>query len=372
MLWITASSFFTECYSSKRYSVLNSAVILPVKDPDDSLLEYIKGLISNGVKKLIVVDDGSEADCGDLFDEIKELPQCDLIRQEENCGIAWALKDAMDHYLDKGYNEVYNGVAYVEYLGRYAYSDIERVSEAMDSNPESIIISERTFDDGVEKNKKIGNRIMIMIYDFLYGIRVKDPQSGLRGFPNKIIPRIMKVDGVDYEYMINMVIEGQKHGMKPVCLKNEKISTNAQVFTKPYPKKNAGFIYKHLIIHFIKYIISALVSFALDVTLFQIFVGMLQPYHEAYILMATIFARAISSVWTFTFNRKVVFHSKDNLIKSLLKFYGLVAIQMFSSGVLVTLIFRAIRIIPEAVIKVIVDFSIFLISYKVEKQFIFK
>lgn len=351
---------------------MNSAVILPVQNPEYDLTGYIRDLVSNGVKKIIVVDDGSSDAYDPVFREVKQIPECDLMTLEDKTGVAWALKDAMDYYMDKGYDKIYNGVAYVEPQGTYSFSDIDRVSEAMEENPDSLILGERQFDDGVEKNKKIGNRITIMILSFLYGVKTKDPQTGLRGFPNKIIPKVMNIEGVDYQYMINMEIEAQKHRMPIVSVKNETVSTDSQVFTKPYPKKNAGFIYKNLMVHFIKYIVSALVSFALDVTLFQIFVGILEPHYDAYILMSTIFARAISSVWTFTFNRKVVFHSNDNLAISLLKFYGLVAIQMLASGGLVTIIFRALKVIPEAVIKVIVDFTIFLISYKVEKTFIFR
>lgn len=351
---------------------MNSAVILPVRNPNDSLVDYIRELISSGVKKFIVVDDGSSEEYAPVFKEIQSIPECDLVTMDDKCGIAWSLKDGLKYYLDQGYDKQFSGVMYIEYHGGYSVSDIERVSAAMEESPDTMILSERVFDAGVVKSKKTGNRIMVMIFDFLYGIRMKDPQTGLRGFPNKIISKLLNVDGLEYEYMLNMVIEGKKHGIPVKCLRNEEISTDAQVYTKPYPKKNAGFIYKNLIIHFIKYIISALVSFALDVTLFQIFVGLLQPYHAQYILMATIFARAISSVWTFTFNRKVVFHSTENIWKSLAKFYGLVVIQMLASGLLVTVLFNLIRIIPEAVIKVIVDFCIFLISYKVEKMFIFK
>ena len=351
---------------------MNSAVILPVHNPNDSLIDYVRELIANGINKIIVVNDGSSDEADSVFDGIRTISECDLIAIDGKCGIAWALKEGLKYYLDQKYDEQFKGVVYAEYHGRYAMSDIERVDAAMDDAPDTLIISERQFDKGVERNKKIGNRITTMIFDFLYGIRMKDPQSGLRGFPNKIIPKLLNVDGVDYEFMLNMVIEGKKHGIPVKCLRSQNVSLDEQVYTKPYPKKNSGYIYKNLIIHFIKYIVSALVSFALDVTLFQVFVGILQPHHAQYILLSTIIARAISSVWTFTFNRKVVFHSTENIWKSLGKFYGLVIIQMLGSGVLVTLLFNLIRIIPEAVIKVIVDFCIFLISYKVEKMFIFK
>ncbi len=345
---------------------------MPVQNPDELFVDYVRELVGSGLNKIIVIDDGSSEAYSPIIQDIAGIPECDLIRKDDPCGIAWAVKDGFEYYLDRHYDETYDGVVYIEGRGRYAWADVDNVAKAVSENPSSLILGEREFDKDVENNKKIGNRVTIMIFDFLYGIRTKDPQTGLRGFPNRIIPNILQIEGVDYQYMLNMMIQGKKHGIPIVSLRNEQISTNRQVFTKPYPKKNAGFIYKDLMMHFIKYIISALVSFGLDIALFQIFVGILQPHHSAYILMSTIFARAISSVWTFLFNRKVVFHSDDNLVKSLVKFYGLVAIQMFASGGLVTIIFNAIRIIPEAVIKVIVDFSIFLISYKVEKQFIFK
>ena len=54
---------------------MNSVVVIPSREPDDKLVPYIEKLISAGIKKIIVVNDGSSDKCNDIFSEIESIEQ---------------------------------------------------------------------------------------------------------------------------------------------------------------------------------------------------------------------------------------------------------------------------------------------------------
>lgn len=126
---------------------------------------------------------------------------------------------------------------------------------------------------------------------------------------------------------------------------------------------------------FIKYIISAGLSFGLDLGLFTIFVNTLKSLlGDVAILIATICARIISSFFNYLINRNSVFKKDDGSkadTKTLIKYYILVVVQMFISSILV-LGLHKITSINETIVKIPVDVFIFMVNYFVQKLYIFK
>lgn len=125
---------------------------------------------------------------------------------------------------------------------------------------------------------------------------------------------------------------------------------------------------------FIKYIVVAGGSFLLDLILFTIFSNIFQPILKTIsILVATIIARIISSFFNYIVNRNAVFAKKDKKvmdINTLVKYYGLVVIQMLVSAGCVTLLFTITKW-NETLIKLPVDIAIFIVNYIIQKKFIF-
>lgn len=125
---------------------------------------------------------------------------------------------------------------------------------------------------------------------------------------------------------------------------------------------------------FIKYIVVAGCSFLLDLILFTIFSNIFEPILKTIsILVATIIARVISSFFNYIANRNAVFNKKDRKvmdITTLVKYYGLVVIQMLVSAGCVTLLFTITKW-NETLIKLPVDIVIFAVNYIIQKKFIF-
>jgi putative flippase GtrA len=126
---------------------------------------------------------------------------------------------------------------------------------------------------------------------------------------------------------------------------------------------------------FIKYTISAGISFILDIFLFTIFVNVLTNYFNDYaIIISTIMARICSSLVNYLLNRNHVFnHSNKNIYdpNTLFKYYLLVITQMGVSALSVFLIHKIIDVAPTY-IKIPVDILIFIVNYFIQKHYIFR
>lgn len=126
---------------------------------------------------------------------------------------------------------------------------------------------------------------------------------------------------------------------------------------------------------FIKYIFSAGVSFLIDLTLFKIFVVLLNLVEFKYsIILGTIIARIISSFINYRINRNTVFKAGKDGSKmdkaSLIKYVALVIIQMFVSAFSVNYLYSLLEI-EEVLIKIPVEGTLFIINFFVQKLFIF-
>lgn len=126
---------------------------------------------------------------------------------------------------------------------------------------------------------------------------------------------------------------------------------------------------------FIKYILSAGISFTLDLTLFTIFNIIFERIIPAKsVIVATITARIISSIINYHINRNAVFSSdKNNKFdkSSFAKYVTLVIIQMLVSSFSVQIIHNITKI-NATLIKIPIECILFLCNYFIQKLFIFK
>ena len=126
---------------------------------------------------------------------------------------------------------------------------------------------------------------------------------------------------------------------------------------------------------FFKYILSAGISFLIDISLFTIFLKLLKSNLNSYaIIIATICARIISSLVNYTLNRNNVFKKADNKkydSKSLTQYTLLVIIQMLVSSFSVFTIYNLTNY-NETIIKLFVECVLFIVNYFIKKKIIFK
>lgn len=113
---------------------MNYAVIIPILNPRIEFLSFINGLVEFGFKKIIIVDDGSNDASSNIFDEISNVKQCEIIKHVVNMGKGRALKDALNFYLVK-YANKYDGVITVDGDGQYLLEDVVKVNNKSNKFP---------------------------------------------------------------------------------------------------------------------------------------------------------------------------------------------------------------------------------------------
>ncbi len=118
----------------------------------------------------------------------------------------------------------------------------------------------------------------------------------------------------------------------------------------------------------VKYLFSSGISFVIDQLLFNILIFFYKK--NAFVIVAKLIARAISSLINFFLNSKLVFSSKDR--NSIFKYYALVMIQALISSLSIYILKNIFTELSVSLISICVDIIIFIINYVIQKEWIFK
>lgn len=345
-------------------------LVIPSLNPDEKLGKTIKSMLEAGFDNIIVVDDGSDEEHKLFFPTANN--NITLLTHEVNRGKGAALKTAFK-YIKQNFPEA-TGVVTADGDGQHAPEDVVRCAELIEDKKE-IILGCRDFSGpDVPKRSRFGNKTTSFIFKTLCGKAISDTQTGLRGFPACLLDYLCDVSGDRFEYETNMLLKciSDNIGIKEIKIETVYIEENATSHFRPV--RDSIRVYKFLV----NYILSSLVSFAADITFFYIFSLLITKSEitsTIYIpAVATVFARAISSSLNYYINKTKVFENKGKVRNTIFKYYSLALAQMLLSAGVVTLLsflFGA-ESLGSTVIKVFVDTFIFLLSFRIQKLWVFK
>ena len=357
-----------------------SAIIIPALDPGRELIEYVDSLIAAGFDRIILVDDGSDAEHRKIFDELAVHNECSVLRHAVNLGKGRGLKNAFNYFLNMSDVSDYYGVVTADSDGQHTVQDVIRISDRLKEDSEkgtaALLLGSRDFDlSHVPFKSRWGNRLTRGVFHLLHGVKLMDTQTGLRGVPTSLIPDFIELFGERFEYETNMLIAAARSETGIVELSIETVYENNNEGTHFNPVRDSWAIYKLLFGTFFKYIMASLSSFIIDILMFQLALSLLKKFaidagSVITIPVATAIARVISSIYNYLINRNVVFASKSNGLSSLIKYYILAAVQLGCSAALVTVFYNWIGI-PEVFVKTVVDCVLFLVSFQIQKRLIF-
>ena len=123
----------------------------------------------------------------------------------------------------------------------------------------------------------------------------------------------------------------------------------------------------------LKFLLSSLSSAVIDLALFQVFCKCFRPIDAVfYVTIAAVAARVISATYNYLVNYSLVFKSEENKWKAFEKYALLAVIQMTLSASLVTLGVYLLSEVPELAVKIVVDVFLFVVSYWIQRELVFK
>ena len=339
-------------------------VVIPALDPNEKIMSEFLDKLKKLFANILVVNDGSKKKYDKFFSNL-EKDGIVVLKNHINYGKGRALKYALNHILNE-YPDC-KAIVTADSDGQHSPEDILKVANKTKSHPNAYVLGCRNFkQDNVPFKSRYGNVITRNIFKIFIGLKITDTQTGLKGMSPKVAIKFLDTVGERFEYETNTLIECKEQCIPIVEETIETIYINDNSESHFNPIKDSIRIYKL----FIKYIISAISSFVLDILLFAIFMKVLPDNISHKIVVSTIIARVISSLYNYLINSKMVFKKSEKT--SIIKYFILVIVQMFASGFIVDALSKHVFTFNPTLIKVIVDSIIFIVNFFVQREWVFK
>lgn len=218
--------------------------VIPCYNPPEVFSNIILELYSMGLRDVIIIDDGSN---NKRIFSIANKKGYTVIEHNTNKGKGEAIKSGIKYYRKHFINK-YKGIVMIDCDGQHRVWDMDKVGQEM-IHSDKFTMGIRNFNiDGVPFRNKIGNKITSLVFKWMFGVYIKDTQTGLRGVPNRLIDTVLKIDGERYEYEISMLIDivKMKEEIKEVEIETV-YDNNEKRYSYFNPFKDSYRIYKEMI-----------------------------------------------------------------------------------------------------------------------------
>lgn len=360
--------------------MIKTTVVIPSYNPDVKLSMFVDELIMSGFSDIVIIDDGSDFGIRKVkttFDYVKAKNECTILHHGTNMGKGMALKTGFKYCM--AWREEDTVVVTADDDGDYSVGHIRECLQAygQDEGEEAkVMIASRDFrNSGYAKRKIVSNAVAGFVMKYFCGVNIKDVQTGLRLIPYKYLEKIMHVPGAGFDYEINMLVELKYQNIPYI----ERIISMEDIVTKSYAKYNPLRDTLKFLGMMLKYAFSSLSATAVDLAVFYILLhifdgGSFRMDKNAGMLVATVIARVISSTFNCILNKKAVFKSDAPMKGVIVKFY---IFSLFRAGVSYGMVLGISYILGSyadsvtVVIKMLADFILFFVGYKIQKKWIF-
>lgn len=350
----------------------NVAAVIPVFNPEPGLKTLATSLLEL-YDTVLIVDDGSIENKEDF----NLLPRgITIIRHEVNRGKGRAIKTAIAWLKENRPNIA--AAVFVDGDGQHRISDVANVVDRSLETNRAVLGVRDFFKAGVPFRSRLGNIVTAFLVRLMYRIPIYDTQTGLRAIPGRLFNMMLDIEGERFEYEMRLfgMLADFKEVLEQVPIETIYIASNRASHFRPI--RDTIRIYRGLFGgRFLKFIASSLIGFLVDNVVFTVLVwmfGLFAISRSFNIFVSLVVARIISAGVNYFLNRHLVFNSKAKRSLSLSRYAILaIAIMVLSYGGTLVLTYLVdacgVRITG---IKIIVDIILFLLSYKLQKIWVFK
>ena len=329
--------------------------LIPSYEPDDKLIKLVGELIDNKFI-VIVVNDGSNKTYDNIFNKIKN--NCKVLEYSMNKGKGYALKYGMK-YIKDTYDKYI--IVTMDSDGQHTVLDAIKLCNYVEKHPDDFVIGKRIRNKNTPLRSRIGNSITMFVYKLVTGVSIYDTQTGLRCFSNKLIDFNLGVKGNRFEYEMNVLLELPLNNIKIKEIEIETIYIDNNSKSHFDTIKDSFMVYKEIL----KFSVSSILSFIIDYISYIVFIIVVGN-----ISISNVLARIISASFNYVFNKRVVFNSKDRVMKTLGEYIILAIVILFINTIILNLLVRFGA--NKYIAKIVVELVLFYFSWTVQKRKIFK
>jgi len=155
-------------------------LLIPIYDHKDQIRGVLDSLAGFGLD-CIVVDDGSGTETRRVLDAAeKDYRWLEVCHRDVNGGRGAALTSGYRLAAERGFSHAIQ----LDADGQHDARDIPRFVEAIDANPDALVLGTPIFDATVPKSRLYGRQLSrFMVWLTTLSMDVSDPLCGFRGIP---------------------------------------------------------------------------------------------------------------------------------------------------------------------------------------------
>jgi glycosyltransferase involved in cell wall biosynthesis len=183
-------------------------VLLPVYQPRQHLTALVSDLHeAMSDASVVVVDDGSGPSSGPVLDAARQRG-CAVLRHDVNRGKGAALKTGFRYAAE---THPGHDVVCADADGQHQAADVLRVVEHV-RRSSRMVLGVRHFEGRVPLRSRVGNHLTRLLFRAAAGRRVRDTQTGLRGYPASLLGWLQSVPGERFDYEMNVLLHAARAG----------------------------------------------------------------------------------------------------------------------------------------------------------------
>ncbi len=334
----------------------NTTVLIPASGPSETLGILVHGLHTRGCT-IVVPCDGGEAACDAVFHLTGESAQ--VIPLPQNAGRAEMIRAGIAHVREQHARHV---VVTADANGVYGVEDILRVARIAQENTGKLILGARIYE-----RVRIPAFLLHVAYRFFAKLDVRDLTTRLRAFDEALSGLLMDVPGEPDEYEMNVLLR---------CAKENVPILETKIDAK-YPDGGAGNLfsafrhYLRVYGNMIKFSLSSFAGFVTDYAMFNLLYFLASGMGDFRIDFANYTARVISATINYTINRRLVFKSNENVVKTAVQYYALATLILIGNTYILSFLIENVRMNAQ-IAKLLTEILFFLMSWVVQRFIIFR
>ena len=312
-----------------------------------------------GMRPVVVAAGGSEPAAPPVFEALRALDGCHVLRAGAHAGRGPLLKEGFS-YIREHFPDTPGAVVVEHGLG-FVAGDVLAVARALEAGPDGILLG-CPARSGTRRETAAG-RVVRVSFALLAGIRVRDPFAGLRGFSASALRWLLDACREHEALEPGVLLAAAREGVLVA-----EAALDPSGGTGPARVSFAAFLRVYLLL--ILFASSSLVSYLVDIGLYALLIGTIFAQAGDPILFSTVVARVFSSLLNFAINKRVVFRDMRRGSTVLTRYVILTVLRMLASYAGVFALTAALSI-DSRIVKIGVDLILFFIGFRVQQSWVF-
>lgn len=335
-------------------------ILIPAYQPNEKLIQLVRNLREHHPQqRIIVVDDGSDTHKASIFTKLDDF-NIELLRHEKNQGKGQALKTGFKYWL-KTSTSADLGVITADADGQHLAEDICRISTAFLQNPTTLYLGIRQFDKAfIPWRSRFGNKLTKWVLRLFTKLPLQDTQTGLRAIPRRLLYTLLdcKASGYDFELEMLLAVQEKHISIQEIPIQTVYLDKNSSSHFNPFIDSIKIYFV------FIRFAAVSLFSAVIDFIVFSFMYWL-----KKNIFLAVLIGRILSASFNFTLNHHLAFKSQNKLLPAAIKYTSLASLLGLMAYSLIKFIHGlGINVYSS---KIIAEIALFILSFTVQRFFIF-